>query len=104
MINEVRIFDGLGNLKKVLSAKDVMAASDKVFFQSYRLLNREMTFKEYFCVECEASFQSNSTRGAKFCKTCRSGTYRKRKQRLRKEAKIEERQIANEKRGVYSES
>jgi len=78
---EVKVFDGQGKLKEVISSKEVSRRYDETFFKSQKSLSRGLTFKKYKCVECKTPFESNSSRGAKYCKDCRKGVYKSRKRR-----------------------
>jgi len=76
---EVKVFDGCGNLKEVISSEEVSRRYDEAFFKG---LNR-LTIKTYVCVECKINFESRSSRGAKYCKDCRKSVYKIRKRRSR---------------------
>jgi len=79
---EVRVFDGRGNLKEVISSEEVSRRYDDAFFKGPGTLKR-LTIKTYVCVECKINFESNSSRGAKYCKECRKSIYKIRKRRSR---------------------
>jgi len=73
---EVKVFDGRGNLKEVVSSEEVSRRCEEAFFKGPGTLER-LTFKTYVCVECKISFESNSSRGANYCKDCRPKAYRR---------------------------
>lgn len=77
---EVRVFDGRGNLKEVISPEEVSRRYDETFYQGGQTFVR-LTVKTYVCVECKINFQSRSSRGAKYCKECRKKVYKIRKRR-----------------------
>jgi len=76
---EVKVFDGCGNLKEVISSEEVSRRYDDAFFK--RGPFTPMTVKTYVCVECKINFESKSTRGAKYCKDCRKKVYKIRQRR-----------------------
>jgi len=84
-MSQVRVFDGNGNLKRVISAKQVQAISDERFYKYIGITGekRRIKYKDYSCVECKIVFQSKSTRGAKYCKDCRKKVYQIRKKNAR---------------------
>ena len=77
---EVRVFDGRGNLKEVITSEDVSRRYDETFYQGEQTFAR-LTVKTYVCVECKVNFESRSSRGDKYCKDCRKIVYRNRKRR-----------------------
>lgn len=79
---EIKVFDGRGNLKEVISPEEVSRRHDEAFFKVGATFVR-LTVKTYVCVECKVNFESNSSRGAKYCKDCRNIVYRNRKRRAR---------------------
>lgn len=93
-MNEVRVFDGRGNLKRIVTVKELLAISDKRISGllsgcvSFTGETRRIKFTNYNCAECKKSFKSNSTRGAKYCPGCRKTVYRIRKKNLRRAAKL----------------
>jgi len=77
----VKVFDGNGKLKEVISAEEVSRISDENFFQAGAFSTR--TVKKYVCAECKINFKSMSARTVKYCEGCRNITQRKRKRKER---------------------
>ena len=78
MVFQVKVFDEQGNLKEIICADEVLRRSDEVFLNRGKISNR-LKMKSYICVECKIKFESNSSRGAKYCKDCRTKVYKIRK-------------------------
>ena len=89
-MNEVRVFDAGGNLKRIISVKELLVISDANIAKYCGITGerKRIKFKNYTCVECKKSFKSNSTRGAKYCPDCRKGVYTKRKRNAREAKKL----------------
>lgn len=89
-MNEVRVFDGSGKLKHIISVKKLIAINDLKLQRVVSLTGetRRIKFKKYWCIECRKFFKSNSTRGAKYCAGCRKKVYTIRKKNAKKEAKL----------------
>jgi len=77
---EVKVFDGRGNLKEIISPEEVSRRYDETFFRVGKDFVR-LIVKTYVCVECKINFQSRSSHGAKYCKDCRKSVYKNRKRR-----------------------
>jgi len=76
-MREVKIFDAKGKLKKIIPKNKVIAKSYEKFKKYNGYVRRVMKFTKYFCAECRVEFESNSTRGATYCKKCRAGAYKR---------------------------
>ena len=83
-MNEVRVFDPQGKLKQTVTVAELIARSDEQFKNGPTITGarRVIAFKDYICNRCKETFQSNSTRGAMYCKPCRKVVYRHRKRRI----------------------
>jgi len=74
---QVKVFDGQGNLKEVISSEEVSRRYDESFLKGGTY--GRLKIKTYVCVECKTNFESRSSRGAKYCKDCRTNVYKIRK-------------------------
>ena len=84
---ECKVFDKEGKLKRVISREEVIRLHDETFagqaFAKGGKTAGRLTVKAYVCVMCKVNFESKSSRGAKYCKDCRPGAYkRSRKEKL----------------------
>lgn len=80
-MNEVRVFDPRGNLKRIITTAELIAISDEQLKNGPTITGarRIIPFTKYKYNSCKKMFESNSTRGAKYCKDCRKKVYRIRK-------------------------
>lgn len=83
-MNEVRVFDPEGNLKRTISIAELLVRSDEQLKNIITITGarRVIPFTDYRCLRCKETFQSNSTRGAMYCKSCRKVVYRLRKRKV----------------------
>lgn len=89
-MNEVRVFDPRGNLKRIITTAELIAISDEQLKNGPTITGarRIIPFTKYRCDSCKKMFESNSTRGAKYCPDCRKGVYTKRKRNAREAKKL----------------
>lgn len=83
MAHQVKIFDGKGNLKRILSRADVIANSDRIFENAGS--SKRKKAKSYTCFNCKRVFKSKSTTGAECCPECRPIVYKMKKRRKKDE-------------------
>ena len=88
-MHQVKVFDATGNLKHIISAEEVQAISNEKFLLESGTVGgarKQLKYKNYPCLDCRKTFRSCSTRGAKYCMTCRKNAYKRSRKREKENA------------------